>query len=133
MIRAALFALLVAGAATTADARVALQDDPTLEDGLIKVAIGNYIRKGCKSISPRMIKAYTYARGLQKHARDLGYSDDEIDAYLDSDPDKERVKAQARVYLAERGASVSKPDTLCAVGRAEIAAESQIGRLLKEN
>ena len=128
-----LVALMTLAALTTgaAEARVSLKDDATIESGLRTVAIGKMLYKGCEQISPRRIKAFSFARSLQSRARDLGYSDAEIDAYLDSDADKQRVKTKARAYLKAQGANFAKPSTLCGVGAAEIKGGTAVGQFLR--
>ncbi|MBT8409644.1 MAG: DUF5333 domain-containing protein [Alphaproteobacteria bacterium] len=122
---------LVAATSLSAEARVPLQDDKTIDDGLTLVAIGNYLRKQCDAVTPRYWKTYTFMRSLQARARDLGYSDDEIEDYLEDDTEKDRVKARARAYLVARGADFDAPDTFCTVGRAEIENDTSVGRFLK--
>jgi len=124
------FAVLAA-LTTSAEARVQLKDDATIEDGLKTVAIGKMLYKGCDRITPRRIKAFSFARSLQSRARALGYSDTEIDAYLDSDTDKTRVKSKARAYLASKGVDFAKPSTLCSVGAVEIQTETAVGQFLR--
>ena len=121
---------IIVGHAGVVNARVALQDDAMIEDGLQIVATGRMLVKGCEAISPRRLRAFSFVRSLQKRARDLGYSDAEIDQYLDSDRDKDRVKAKARKYLEARGVNFNEPETLCSVGLAEIQAETTVGRFL---
>ncbi len=125
-------ALLMAGTAS-AEARVALKDDKTIEAGLVTVAIGKVLYKSCEDISPRRIKAFSFARSLQSRAKSLGYSNAEIDAYLDSERDKDRVKAKAAKYLKSKGADMSNPASICAVGKKEIATETSVGKFLRTN
>lgn len=123
---------LMAATAASAEARVPLNEDKQLDDGLTLVAIGNYLRKQCDEVTPRFWKTYTFMRGLQDRARDLGYSDDEIEAYLDNETEKDRVKSRARAYLTSRGAVFGDPDTFCTVARAEIAQATSVGTFLRE-
>lgn len=120
-------AAALAVTAPMASARTALQDDATIENGLVLVAVGKMMRDQCPDISPRYIKAFAFAKGLETRAKKLGYNRDEIDAYLKSKSDKKRVKAKAREWIAARGGDV------CAVGRAEIAKGSTLGALLRAN
>ncbi len=113
------------------EARTKLQDDTTIENGLTVVAIGKLLYKGCDNISPRRIKAFSFARSLQSRARGLGYTDAEIDAYLDSETDKNRVKKKARTYLSSRGVDFDNPATLCSVGASEIKTETDVGKFLR--
>lgn len=106
-------------------ARTALKDDPTIENGLVMVAVGKMLRDGCDDISPRYLKAYAFAKSLESRARELGYSRAEIEDYLESREDKKRVKAKAREWLAARGQDI------CEVGRAEIARGGIFGDLMR--
>ena len=119
--------LSLALGATTALARTPLQDDATIENGLVMVAVGKMMRDECADISPRYIQAFSFAKSLESRAKKLGYTSDEIDAYLKSRDDKDRVKAKARAWIDARGG-----DT-CAVGRAEIEGGTMLGGLLKLN
>jgi hypothetical protein len=62
----------------------------------------------------------------------LGYSQREIQAFIEDDAEKDRLEVIARERLRGMGAVEGQPQTYCAVGLAEIAKDSQIGRLLDE-
>ena len=123
----AAIALSLCLAASVAQARTALKDDATIENGLVLVAVGKMMRDQCADISPRYIPAFAFAKSLESRAKKLGYSSAEIDAYLKSKDDKARVKAKARDWIAARGGDA------CAVGRAEIAGGTTLGGLLRLN
>ena len=128
-----LFATLIALTFITAGpgvARASLAEDRIIDDGLTLVAIGRYLDKSCADIGPKYLKSYGFARSLQRRARELGYSDAEIEAFLDDDNEKARVKAQARAYLEAQGANFDEPATLCKVGRNEIANQTPVGKFL---
>ena len=130
---AALIGVAVLSSAALADTRVPLSQDRTIEDGLALVAIGNDLRKNCDAVSPKYLKSYNFVRGLHTRAKALGYTDDEIEAYLDSDSDKERVGARARAYLESRGAEYDRPATFCTVARAEVADGTSVGSFIRVN
>lgn len=113
--------------ATAATARTPLQEDATIENGLVLVAVGKMMRDECADISPRYIPAFSFAKSLESRAKKLGYTRAEIDAYLKSKEDKARVKAKARAWIDARGGDV------CDVGRAEIADGTTLGGLLRLN
>lgn len=117
--------LMLAIPLDAAKARTPLQEDATIENGLVLVAVGKMMRDQCEEISPRYVRAYSFAKSLESRARGLGYTRDEIDAYLKSRSDKDRVKAKARQWIAAKGGEV------CEVARAEIASETTLGRLLR--
>ena len=130
--RAALLAVcLGAFAPVLAHAKPSLRDVPEIEDPLFAVAVANEIREVCPSISGRLTKGIGILWNLRARANQLGYTDDEIRAYVKSPEEKARMRAKGMKILAQYG-PVSDPQTYCAYGRAEIAKGSAIGALLKE-
>lgn len=115
----------------SATARPALRDVPEIENTLFAVAIADAIRDRCDDISPRVLRALNTLRKIKAQANDLGYSDDEIRAYVESDTEKARMRAKGEKFLAQNGVSYDKPETFCTFGRAEIAKSSAIGVLLR--
>lgn len=110
-----------------------LRDVSAIDDALLAVGLADEIRKSCPDISPRYFKALSFVNGLRDKARDMGYSDVEIDAYRKSPSEKARLRAESTAYLAANGVVPEQPDTYCALGRAEIEKSSQIGSLLRVN
>jgi hypothetical protein len=96
------------------------------------IAIGRHIELTCPTIERRTIAAGSFLLGLA-HAMSLGYSRAEVTEYVEDDTEQERMIAIARQYFAQRGVtSLEDVDGACRVGRDEIAAGTQIGRLLRE-
>jgi hypothetical protein len=110
-----------------------LREVSVIDDGLFYVAVANEIRKGCDTISARPIKALSVLQSLRSQAFDLGYSQAEIDAYTESEAEKDRMRARGARLYASRGVDPTKPADLCRLGREEIAMHTQIGVLLKED
>jgi uncharacterized membrane protein len=102
-----------------------------ITEGLINTAIAYEIDRVCDSISGRRIEGINFLWSLKVHANELGYSDDEVRAYVDNRAEKDRLEAIARDRLRGMGAVEGQPETYCAVGRAEMAARSDIGRFLR--
>lgn len=117
--------------ATLAEARSPLRDVKEINDGLFVVAVADQIRKECRSISARMLRALSYINALENRAQELGYSKQEIKAYVESKEEKARMRARGEAYLKANGASYADPETFCTLGRAEIAKGSRIGQLLR--
>lgn len=117
--------------AASADAKPSLRDVPEIEDALFAVAIADEVRDYCDTINARLFKAIGVLRRLKARANDLGYTDDEIRAYIESDAEKARMRSKGKKFLAANGVSYSKPETFCTFGRAEISKSSAIGVLLK--
>ena len=127
------FALIVATAlasAAPASART-LRDLPDVYEGLYDVAVANLVRKRCDSIEGRVFKGIGVLRKLKRNAMQAGFSEAEIDAFVDSDAEKEIMIARARKEFAARGVDPDKPEDLCRYGREEIAKNSAVGELLR--
>ena len=128
-------ALTVAALAVTARAAPAaalepLSQEKYINDRLIAARIADRIRKTCPTINARIFYAYGEARKLQSYARKKGYSDAQIDAFLDDKQEKKRIYAVAEDYLTRNGAKKGDAESYCRVGRAEIQKNTIIGSLL---
>jgi hypothetical protein len=108
-----------------------LTHEDDINQGLRNIAAADMIRKNCDSIQPRMLRAYFYLNSLTQAAKDKGYSDEQIKAYTKDTAQKQRLLDQVANYLQQHGATPGDAASYCTVGRAEIAAKSDIGRLLK--
>ena len=129
---AVLAASLLSGMMTMeAAAKPPLREVAEIDDALFDLGIADILRKNCPTISARMLKAVAYVHGLEKRARALGYSDEEIEAYTDSDAEKDRLRARAAAFFKARGVDTSDPQSYCALGLEEIQKSSRIGSLLK--
>jgi len=126
-------ALSIVGlSAGAVQAKQNLRDVKAIDDAVFDVAVANKIRKECPDISARMLRALKMYNSAKSHARSLGYSDAEIEAYADSDTEKARLRAKGEAYLRAGGVVASDPQSYCALGRKEIQKSSRIGSLLKE-
>lgn len=129
MVFAVAFSVIAtAGAAQT---KPALKDVTYVREGLITTGIAIEIGKKCTTISPRYFRGISYLNALKNHAAGLGYSAAEIDAYTSDKAEENRLKEVARARLAEMGAIAGEGASYCAVGQAEIAKNSPVGRLLR--
>ena len=117
--------------ASFATALPPLREVKEIDDGLFAVAVADQIRKECPSISARMFRALSYINALENRARDLGYSEEEIKAYVESKAEKARMRARGEAYLKANGVSYAAPETFCALGKSEIAKATRIGQLLR--
>lgn len=108
-----------------------LKDVAYVRDGIIAVGIAYEIGDKCGSIEARYLRGLGLLNDLKAHAAGLGYTDAEIDAYIDDDAEKDRLEAVARQQLADLGAVAGDEASYCAVGEAQIAAGTQVGQLLR--
>lgn len=131
--------LLLAGAtiltlsAGTALAKPSMRDVPEVENIIFAAALAHEISGKCHSIKARKMKALGMAWQLRSRANELGYSDVEIRAYVESDTEKARIRAKGEKFLKANGVDYDNPESFCTFGHAEIAKSSAIGALLKAN
>lgn len=127
----ALLCLLPASAPAAQDLPPLGQVDRVWE-GLIDTALAYEIGERCEAIDSRKLQGLAFLLSLQAHARSLGYSQEEVDAFIDDKAEKDRLEEEARVRLREMGGVEGNWETYCEVGRSEIAAGTQVGRLLND-
>lgn len=108
-----------------------LGDNKPLNDALFAILVADEIRNRCDSISGRVLKGVGMLWNLVNDAKDLGYTDDEIKAYRNSDEAKAVLRARGEALMAEKNVSYDDPETFCRWGRDEIADQSLIGSLLR--
>lgn len=108
-----------------------LNTNARINDALIAGRVGDLIRKTCPSITARMFTVLQELNALEDYAREAGYSEAEVKAYLKDTAEKARIKALANQYLADAGAVEGDEETFCVVGRNEIANGTLAGKLLR--
>lgn len=118
-------------AATPVMAKPPLGEVPAIRDGLIAVAIAYEISEVCPTIRARTLTGIARLNGLRGTARQLGYSRQEIDSFINDQAEKDRLEALARQELTRLGAVRGDAASHCRVGQAEIARRSAVGSLLR--
>lgn len=121
--------LITVGSA--ASANPPLRDVKEIDEPLYWALVAYEISEVCDGLEPRKLKAVSDGWGLIRKARALGYSDDEIRAFMRSDDEKARMRKRGEAYFDHKGVSYDDPETFCALGRAEIERNSQIGVYLR--
>lgn len=114
-----------------AEAITPLNKEKHINSSLVSVAIGNYIRKSCPTISGRRILAIRKGFALKDYALDKGYTEPEIRKFLKDPTEKKRIKGIAWSYLTKRGVVIGDTESFCQAGRAEIAKKTLTGTLLR--
>lgn len=125
----------VALAALTAQPGAALPplaQDSRVREGLIAVGMALEVSERCEAIAARKLRGLLFLRDLKADARARGYSDAQIDAFVEDEAEKAGLEAEARARLADLGAIDSDGGTYCAAGRALIASGGQAGKLLRD-
>lgn len=123
--------LAVALSAGGLAAQPALKDVAKVRDGIIHVGMAYEISEKCNSLRPRTIRGISFLQSLKSHASDLGYSDAQIDAYVNNRDEKRRLEGIARAELVRLGVVEGQEASYCAVGRAQISAGTRVGWLLR--
>lgn len=117
--------------ATPALALVPINEEPTIVDTLLQGFIGDAIDDNCDSIEARNLRALGELNRLRDRALEMGYSADEIRAFVTSKEEKAKGKAMAAEWLKAKGAEPGNSAAHCTIGEEEIAKESLIGYLLR--
>ncbi|MEM9787607.1 MAG: DUF5333 domain-containing protein [Pseudomonadota bacterium] len=121
----------VTGFAGSLSAQPPLKDVQRVRDGIIHVGMAYEISEKCSSIRARTWRGINFLQSLKNHAEQLGYTDAQIEAYINDDAEKDRLEAIARGELARLGIVEGNEATYCSVGRSQIAANTRVGWLLR--
>ena len=127
---AAFVATLTLALGAPAAALPPLSQEAHVNDSLIQARVADVLRRGCPSLDARMIRAFNEARKLKRYALDQGYSETQIDAFLDNREERQRIYREADRYMVENGVVNGQPETFCQLGRQEIARKTIAGSLL---
>ena len=118
-------------AATQDEINATLGADAELWQGLFWLALADEIRGNCDRIDARTLRATGYVLDLYNQARAYGFSRQEIRGFQTADSTEARMRAEVGAYFARNGVREGDAETYCALGRAEIAAGSPAGNLLR--
>lgn len=124
-------ALCVALPVQAQSAKPPLREVPEIADAIFVIVVANEIRRKCDDIDGRLLKGIGEIRRVRGRANELGYSDAEIRAVLDSKTEKALMIERGRSYMAGKGLDYDTPADLCRLGHIEIRENSAIGALLR--
>ncbi|MBY6090139.1 DUF5333 domain-containing protein [Pseudooceanicola sp. 502str34] len=131
LIRPAVLGLAALTATAAAADLPPLRTVEKIDKNMLWVGIAIEISDNCPTIDARTLKGLAFLYDLRSQARELGYSDAEIKAYIKSDEEEDRIRALGENYMKSRGLDPAVTADLCTLGEQEIARNSQIGVLLK--
>lgn len=112
-------------------AKPSLRDVAEIENPLFAIAVAKEVAETCDVLGARTIKGLSQLYALRSTANALGYTDDEIRSYIESDFEKARMRKKGETLLRQSGVDLKDPDSFCTYGRAEIQKNSAIGVLLR--
>lgn len=106
-------------------------DVTRVAEGLIAAGMALELSERCDSVGVRYLRGINFLQGLKSHLEDLGYSEAEIDAFIDSREEKQRLEGIARARLADLGAVAGDAASYCNVARSQISQGTQVGQFLR--
>ncbi len=130
MLRTITIALTLAVTAP-AYALVPINEHPEIREKLLQGFIGDAIADNCPSIEPRNLRALGELNKLRDFALKQGYEASVVRAFVTSDEEKAKFKAEAAEWLKAKGAEPGNAEAYCTIGEDEIAKESLVGYLLR--
>ena len=111
-------------------AQTPLKDVTYISEGLIAAGMAIEIHNNCERVNVRLFRGLSFLNGLKRHAVNLGYSEGQIDAYINDFKEKSRLEEIVRKRLADLGVVSGKTETYCLVGIEQIAEKTTLGSLL---
>jgi hypothetical protein len=117
--------------AGSAFAQTALRDVAYVRDGIVQVGMAYELSERCDDLRARLFRGISFLQSLKNHASELGFSDAEIEEYVNDRAEKKQLEGIARGRLTDLGVVESEEATYCAVGQAQIAANTRVGWLLR--
>ncbi len=113
-------------------AQPGLRQEADINNALLVISVADKIRRDCASIGANLFKARSLINNVKELALERGYSEDEINRYIRDKANRAEMRGLRNEYFAAQGASNLDSQSLCVLGRAEIARQTQIGRLLRQ-
>lgn len=130
LIVASALLVVLAGQALAVD-YTALRNDTRVHNELLAASIAWEIADQCETIKQRRAFGVIRALELQSYARKLGYTNAELEAYVNSKEEQDRFRAIAEPWMVSQGVVLGQSDTYCALGEAQMEKGTLVGRLLR--
>ncbi|MEM9843863.1 MAG: DUF5333 domain-containing protein [Pseudomonadota bacterium] len=112
-------------------AQSGLRQEADINNALLVISVADKIRRACDSIGANLFKARSLVNNVKELALERGYSEGEIDSYINDKANRAEMRGLRNDYFEAKGASNLDAQSLCVLGRSEIASSTQIGRLLR--
>ena len=114
-----------------ANAKSLLIEHENIWHELLQISVASKISEECTSIEARKIKGLFALLQIKSVAKELGYTDNEINEFVSSEENKKKLKNETDVYLLDNGVDLNNVKTVCLFGKSEIDQETTIGSLLR--
>ena len=113
------------------NAKSLLIENENIWHELLQISVASKISEECTSIEARKIKGLFALLQIKSVAKELGYTDNEINEFVSSEENKKKLKNETNVYLLDNGVDLNNVKTVCLFGQSEIDRETTIGSLLR--
>ena len=114
-----------------ANAKSLLIDNENIWHELLQISVASKISEECTSIDARKIKGLFALLQIKSVAKELGYTDNEINEFVSSEENKKKLKNETDIYLLDNGVDLNNVKVVCLFGQSEIDQETTIGSLLR--
>ena len=114
-----------------ANAKSLLIDNENIWHELLQISVANKISEECTSIDARKIKGLFALLQIKSVAKELGYTDNEINEFVSSEENKKKLKNETDIYLLDNGVDLNNVKIICLFGHSEMDQETTIGSLLR--
>jgi len=114
-----------------ANAKSLLIENENIWHELLQISVASKISEKCTSIEARKIKGLFALLQIKSVAKELGYTDNEINEFVSSEENKKKLKNETDIYLLDNGVDLNNVKTVCLFGQSEIDQETTIGSLLR--
>ena len=98
---------------------------------LLQISLASKVSEECPSIEARKIKGLFALLKIKSVAKELGYSDSEINEFVNNEENKKKLKNETDIYLMNNEVDFNNANTVCLFGKREIDLETTIGSLLR--
>ena len=114
-----------------ANAKSLLINNENIWHELLQISVANKISEECTSIDARKIKGLFALLQIKSVAKELGYTDNEINEFVSSEENKKKLKNETDIYLLDNGVDLNNVKIICLFGHSEMDQETTIGSLLR--
>lgn len=126
-------AVPAAAAQTQAQVNELLRSTPEVYNGLFTAALIKHVTDTCPAIEPPgRVRRVTFFLGLYNQARGLGFSRDQIEAFVEDKSEQDRLRGVVESHLTRAGVDPKSETEVCAYARTQIAERTALGRQLRE-
>jgi hypothetical protein len=113
------------------NAKTLLINNAEIWSSLLEISVANKLSEDCESIDARKIKGFMALLEVKNVAKNLGYTSEEIGAFVNSEDNRDRLSKQTDKFLEDNGVNLEYSDAICEFGMNEIDEMTPIGSLLR--